>query len=140
MQFFINKEYNHERFSRDRSILHERKSSKAMKLPGYKYCDAMAALCSKVASGDYSRFKASHLRSLFKGEFPRSAQHDANEFIIELFGKLQDEQTPKSAKFNSDKYEDGITAWEDYSLLHTSIIDELFNGMIQTKIKCGKCK
>jgi ubiquitin carboxyl-terminal hydrolase 8 len=140
MKFFINKSYNDKMFLRSKFLLNERKSTKAMKIPGHKYCDAVSALCSNVASGDFTTIKATNLRTMLRAEFTKSQQHDANEFIVSLFGKLQDEQTPKFAKFNSDKYKDGQTAWKGYAEQHNSIIDELFIGMTQTSIRCGKCK
>lgn len=140
MKFFINKNYNEGIVSRGKVLLNERKSSKTMKMPGHKYCDAVSALCSNVASGDYSTIKASNLRSMFRSEFTKSQQHDANEFIVSLFSKLQDEETPKFAKFDSDKYTDGRVAWNSYIKQHNSIIDELFIGMTQTSIRWGKCK
>ena len=67
----------------------------------------MSNLCMKIASGDYNSIKASNLRALFRKEFSRNEQHDANEFIVSLFEKLQDEQTPKSITFISDNYKSG---------------------------------
>lgn len=77
---------------------------------------------------------------MIKNEFTKSEQHDANEFIIHLFGKLQDEQTPKFAKFDSSKYSNQIDAWNGYTAQHRSIIDRLFIGMCQTKIECRNCR
>lgn len=55
---------------------------------------------------------------MLKNEFSKSEQHDANEFILYLFGKLQDEQTPKFAKFDSQLYKSGVDAWNGYSSQH----------------------
>ena len=140
MKFFVNKHYHDDLLSNGKSILNERKSSRAMKLPGHKFCEAIYSLCTKIATGDLTSLKATTLRTMVRNEFPRSEQHDANEFILYLFSKLQDEQTPKFAKFVSDYYEDGIKAWKGYEAQHQSIIDKLFTGMSQTNIRCGKCK
>lgn len=95
----------------------------------------MHQLCYKVASEEASVIKATGLRTLVKYEFVRSEQHDANEFILHIFDKLQDEQTPKFAKFISDKYKNSIDAWNGYASEHKSIIDQLFTGMSQNNIE-----
>ena len=136
MEFFINKKYLDNLLHRGKSYYGERNSSKAMKLAGFRFCDAMFFICSKVASSDQTWINASNLRLMIKNEFTKSEQHDANEFILYLFGKLQDEQTPKYAKFNSQLYKSGIDAWNGYSVQHLSIIDKLFTGMSQTNIQC----
>ena len=140
MEFYINKHYKDDRISQGKWLFNERKSKKAMKLPSYKFCEAMSALCTKVASGDSRTFKASQMRTMFKGQFAKNEQHDANEFIVSLFSKLQDEQTPKSAKFVSDEHLSGYEAWKAYKALHKSLIDNILTGMTQTEVKCHRCK
>ena len=121
---------------RNKAYYGERNSSKAMKLAGFRFWDAMYFIWSKVASSDQTCISASSLRLMLKNEFSKSEQHDANEFILYLFGKLQDEQTPKFAKFDSQLYKSGVDAWNGYSSQHWSIIDRLFTGMSQTNIEC----
>jgi ubiquitin C-terminal hydrolase len=124
----------------NRKAVMERKSLKGMKLPGHRYCDVMAKLCGDVVSGDFTIIKATALRRITSSDFQITEQHDANEFIIHLFDKLQDEQTPKYAKFNSEGYSHGVEAWQAYESMHQSIIDQLFTGMCETRIRCSKCK
>lgn len=54
MDFFINKKYLENLLQSCKSIIGERKSNKAMKLSGYRYCDALYYICSKVVSNDSS--------------------------------------------------------------------------------------
>ncbi|CAI2387545.1 unnamed protein product [Moneuplotes crassus] len=140
IRFFAQRGYNKERLSRDKYMLSSKKDTKGMVLSGYKYCDAMGNLCSEVCSGDLDRLRAGNLRNMFRRMFSKDHQHDSNEFILSLFSNLQDEQTPKSSKFISDKCNDEIDAWDKYTMNYNSIIDKLFVGMIRRSIRCGSCK
>lgn len=135
VEFFVFRHYQDELLNHRKSLVRERKSQKSMKLPGHKYCDIMASLCNEVSSGNFKRLRAKILRNTISKDFSRTIQHDANEFILYLFDKLQDEQTQKSAKFNSEEYTSGISAWQGYESQHLSIIDRLFTGMCQTQIE-----
>lgn len=72
---------------------------------------------------------------MFKGLFSKNQQHDANEFILNLFSNIQDEQTPKSSKFISDECTSGKDAWRRYMANYNSIIDKLFVGMLQISFR-----
>lgn len=114
MQFFIDKNYRDEHDRIPKNFWNERKSKKVMKIVGYKSCDAMSKFLSDAAYRHRDIIKASYIRALFMEELPRGEQHDAHEFIINLFSRLQDEQTPRFAKFNSEEYKSGTEAWQGY--------------------------
>lgn len=139
VEFFVKKLYYDPIIKRGKSFIGERKSNKNMKLPGHRFWDAMHHICFNLACEDNTIVKASNLRQMIRSEFIRSQQHDANEFILYLFDKLQDEQTPKYVKFKSDDYKTPESAWEGYIEEHSSIIDNLFTGMVKNSTECGRC-
>lgn len=59
-------------------------------------------------------------------------QHDSHEFMMYLFGSLQDEETPiEGSKFDGSDESKSLTQLvEEYSKSHPSIIDRLFSGKI----------
>ncbi|CAI2387234.1 unnamed protein product [Moneuplotes crassus] len=138
MKFFATKEYKNV-YSFEECNKKKAYSSKEMILPGYKYCNAMSKLCLDVCSSFKKELEATELRKLFKKSFSKSHQHDANDFILSLFSKLQDEQTLKKRPV-SDKFANEQEAWEHYVKHNPSIIDQLFFGMIQRSSRCGSCK
>ena len=75
-----------------------------------------------------------------KNKFISKDEHDANEFILFLFDKLQDEQTLKFVRFDYNKYKDPKIAWRVYSKDHQSIIDRLFVGMYEKQLWCKNCE
>ncbi|CAI2372619.1 unnamed protein product [Moneuplotes crassus] len=79
------------------------------------------------------------LREAFEAEFPSSEQHDTRQFIMELFEAIQSEQNISNQPFISSGHKDHKDAWEEYTKNNTSIIDDFFIGMYETKFQC-ECK
>lgn len=107
-----------------------------MKLAGHKHCEAMYKICLSLTSEDLDPIKNTAIREMIVDLFPPSQQDDAMQFILHIFGKLQEELTPKSSNFQSANEDSYDEAWTKYILQYPSIIDNLFTGMYQKNITC----
>ncbi|CAI2367419.1 unnamed protein product [Moneuplotes crassus] len=79
------------------------------------------------------------LRDKFEDEFPKHQQHDAVEFILEIFDILRNEQNPSEQTFLPIGYKDHYEAWDKYLEFHSSIVDRLFMGMEESTYHCEGC-
>ena len=134
VNFFVNRQFLFKEQEGD-----EYKQSKTMKLPGYKYCEAMHKLCYSLAWEELDPIKNTAIRHLVKDEFPLRTQNDAMQFILHIFDKLQQEQVPKKNRFISRDYDDAKEAWEGYMEKFPTITDQLFTGMYQKNVHCKGC-
>jgi hypothetical protein len=64
-------------------------------------------------------------------------QHDSHEFMMFLFGSLQDEETPtEGSQFDgSDPHKNLDQILKEYYRAHPSIIDRLFTGNFLFSLK-----
>ena len=69
-------------------------------------------------------------------------QHDSHEFMVYLLDQLQSEVLLTTLpKFNGDDSEKAIPdIINDFNESFPTVIDEVFGGLMQTVVKCGKCK
>ena len=81
------------------------------------------------------------LKHLLKRRFDPIMQHDSHEFMVYLLEQLQDEQTLRSRPvFNgSDPNKPVEQICTEFSRSYSTIIDEIFSGIMQTIVKCGRC-
>ena len=81
---------------------------------------------------------------MYKDQFPMELHHDANEFLTTLLSDMFDEQCPEGFQFEHDrKYESDEDVWNAYIAdWPSSLVDELFTGMLKIQIKCknSKCR
>eukprot|EP00347_Sterkiella_histriomuscorum_P013357 403365027 len=82
------------------------------------------------------------LKDVVAKKFHPIMQHDSHEFMMFLFGSLQDEETPvEGSQFNgSDQSKSLDQILREYYRAHPSIVDRLFSGMQKTVVTCGKCQ
>ena len=69
-------------------------------------------------------------------------QHDSHEFMVYLLDQLQSEVLLSDLpKFNGDDNTRGFqTLINDFNTSYPTVIDQVFGGLMQTYVKCGKCK
>lgn len=82
------------------------------------------------------------LKQLLRRRFDPIQQHDSHEFMVYLLEQLQEEQTLKNKpRFDgSDDKKPLSQIVKEYEASYNTIIDQIFSGIMQTIVKCGKCK
>lgn len=82
------------------------------------------------------------LKALLRRRFDPIMQHDSHEFMVYFLEQLQEEQTLKiRAMFNGSDHNKSIADINtEFKTCYSTIIDQIFSGIIQTIVKCGKCR
>ncbi|CAI2371948.1 unnamed protein product [Moneuplotes crassus] len=96
-------------------------------------------VCKKYKRARGKCISVKRFRKYFNGDFDNYKQHDACQFILHLFEKLQKEHSPETPFSQSSGHANSIEAWESYTEDLHSIIDKLFVGMSKTTFTCHSC-
>ena len=80
-------------------------------------------------------------------QFSRNQQHDSQEFLSFFLDSLHEElnrakiedvpETFKNTEENEEKY--AATIWKEYLTFNCSVIVDLFQGQLKSRLKCVKC-
>ena len=79
---------------------------------------------------------------MLRRRFDPIMQHDSHEFMVYLLEQLQEEQTLKSRpNFDGSDHRKSVSdICTEFEACYSTIIDRIFSGVMQTVVKCGKCK
>lgn len=127
-------EFNH--FFSEQTYKTESKNSKA----NFTACNAIKDLIE-----NYSGISDKYLRppgTLYKvchSFLEANTQHDCQEFLRRLLGKIQEELNVNKKYKIPDKIT-YIDYWKIYREYNPSLIDNLFAGLMRSSVICHKCK
>jgi ubiquitin C-terminal hydrolase len=102
-------------------------------------CSAYTDLVKSYQSSS-SAVNPSSIKKYTNKLFDPSEQHDCHEVLRYILSEMQDEMNPaKRIPTNPNDNLNSEQAWTQYKAGHPSFIDDVFTGLISSKISCKHC-
>ncbi|CAI2369025.1 unnamed protein product [Moneuplotes crassus] len=101
--------------------------------------EMMKGFVKDYAYSQDQEIDAQVLRYAFDQDFPSDKEHDAFEFLLELFDKIRVAKNSENIHDHLQRCIDRNGNLKRCQKLHSSIIDKLFSGITETMYKCQVC-